>query len=86
MQRVQRLLDQDYKVPKKIMEINPQHPLIGNLSSLVDNQPDEVLIDPAIEQLYEDALLLEGLHPNPAGMVPRIQGLIERAAAALAQQ
>ncbi len=85
MQRVQRLLDQDYKVPKKIMEINPQHPLIGNLSSLVDNQPDEVLIDPAIEQLYEDALLLEGLHPNPAGMVPRIQGLIERAAAVLAQ-
>jgi molecular chaperone HtpG len=85
MQRVRRLLDQDYEVPKKILEINPQHSLVGNLRSLVENKPDEVLIDPTIEQLYEDALLLEGLHPNPAGMVPRIQELLERAAAVLVQ-
>lgn len=83
MQRVRRLLEQDYEVPKKIIEINPRHPLVQNLTLLVADQPDEALIDPAIEQLYEDALLLEGLHPNPASMVPRIQTLIERAAAAL---
>lgn len=33
-----------------------------------------------IEQLYENALLLEGLHPNPADMVGRIQALMEAAA------
>jgi hypothetical protein len=43
------------------------------------------LIDPPIEQLYENALLLEGLHPNPAGMVPRVQQLLEQAAAAAAK-
>jgi molecular chaperone HtpG len=32
-----------------------------------------------IEQIYENALLLEGLHPNPAEMVDRIQILLERA-------
>ena len=29
-----------------------------------------------IEQVYEDALLIEGLHPDPAGMVDRIQQLM----------
>ncbi len=86
MQRVRRLLEQDYEVPKKILEINPRHPLVQNLAHLVTDRPDEALIDPAIEQLYEDALLLEGLHPNPASMVPRIQTLIERAAAALVRE
>jgi molecular chaperone HtpG len=34
-----------------------------------------------IEQLYEDALLIEGLHPDPAGMIERIQQLMEAAVA-----
>jgi molecular chaperone HtpG len=32
-----------------------------------------------IEQLFEDALLIEGLHPDPASMIARIQKLIEAA-------
>jgi molecular chaperone HtpG len=35
----------------------------------------------AIEQLYESALVQEGLHPNPAEMLPRIQKLMALAAA-----
>jgi molecular chaperone HtpG len=83
MQRVRRLLNQDFEVPKKILEINPRHSLVQDLARLVAKRPDEVLIDPAIEQLYENALLIEGLHPNPATMVSRIQALIERAAAVI---
>jgi molecular chaperone HtpG len=30
--------------------------------------------------LYDNALLLEGLHPNPAAMVGRLQSLMEAAA------
>ena len=33
-----------------------------------------------IEQLYDNALLVEGLHPNPSDMVARIQTLMEAAA------
>jgi hypothetical protein len=29
--------------------------------------------------VYEDALLIEGLHPDPAGMIARIQKLMEAA-------
>jgi len=40
---------------------------------------DTVLLDDVAEQLYESAMLLEGIHPNPADMVPRIEALMEAA-------
>jgi molecular chaperone HtpG len=43
------------------------------------------LVDATIEQLHDNALLLEGLHPNPADMVERIQSLMESAVAAQAK-
>jgi len=39
------------------------------------------LLDLSIEQLFESALVQEGLHPNPAEMLPRIQRLMALAAA-----
>ncbi len=76
MQRVYRLVDQDYEVPKKVLEINPRHPLITQLNDL--SKKDE-LGEVIIEQIYESALLIEGLHPDPASMLPRIQVLMEKA-------
>ncbi|MCB9422889.1 MAG: molecular chaperone HtpG [Ardenticatenaceae bacterium] len=81
MQRIQRILDQNYEVPKKIVEVNRNHPLIANLAHLVSDSPDNELINLTIEQLYDSALVQEGLHPNPTEMVPRIQQLLELATA-----
>ena len=81
MQRIARFLDQKYEIPKKILEVNRNHPLIGNLARLVSSRPELPLINLAIEQLYDNALVQEGLHPNPAEMLPRIQQLLELAAA-----
>jgi molecular chaperone HtpG len=80
MQRLYRFMDQEYKVPKKILEINRNHPLIANLARRLSENNDTDLVDLAIEQLYENALVQEGLHPNPAEMLPRIQKLLEIAA------
>ncbi|MCP4426358.1 MAG: molecular chaperone HtpG, partial [Chloroflexi bacterium] len=79
MQRVQRFLDQNYEIPKKIVEVNRGHALIGNLARLVADSPDDERINLTIEQLYDSALVQEGLHPNPTEMVPRIQQLLELA-------
>ncbi|HEY4687999.1 MAG TPA: molecular chaperone HtpG [Anaerolineae bacterium] len=79
MARVRRLLGQEYKVPKKIMEVNRAHALTRNLADLVKGRPDDPIIDVTIEQLYDSALLVDGLHPNPAEMVGRIQQLMEAA-------
>ena len=40
---------------------------------------DGVLETEIIEQIYDSALLIEGLHPDPSSMLPRIQDLMEKA-------
>jgi len=79
LQRVRRLLERDFELQAKILELNRRHPLIQNLARLVANHPEDAVIDSTIEQLFENLLLLEGMHPNPAQMVPRIQTLLEAA-------
>jgi molecular chaperone HtpG len=76
MQRVYRLLKEDYQTPKKVLELNPKHPILVHLNSL---PPENELGQLIMDQIYEDALLIEGLHPDPAGMIERIQKIIEAA-------
>jgi len=77
VQRVYRMLEQDFEVPRKILELNRRHPLIANLAGRLGADQDAALVDEVIEQLYENALLADGIHPNPASMVGRIQRLLE---------
>lgn len=73
IQRVYRLLQSDYSLPKLVLEINPHHPLIRSLYNLPDDDP---LLRLGIEQIYENALLLEGLHANPGDMVKRTEEIL----------
>jgi molecular chaperone HtpG len=77
MDRIRRLLDQEYEIPNRILEINRGHAIIQNVADLIGS--NAVLADTIIEQLFDSALLSEGLHPNPAEMLPRIQTLMELA-------
>jgi molecular chaperone HtpG len=79
MSRVYRMLNQDYEIPKRILEINRGHPIIANLARLVTTVPEADVVDASIELLFENQLLHEGLHPNPTEMVPHIQRLMEAA-------
>jgi molecular chaperone HtpG len=79
MQRVKRMLGQDYEIPKKIMELNRGHQLIADMGALAKSGSNDALLDACIQQLYESSLLIEGLLPNPAEMIPRIQSLMEAA-------
>jgi molecular chaperone HtpG len=73
------LLGQEIQVEPKIMELNRHHPLIQNLAYLISTDADDALVTQSIEQLFENLLVIEGLHPNPALMVPRIHSLLEAA-------
>ena len=81
MDRISRMIGQDYEVPQRILEVNRNHPLISHLARLVTHRPQAEIINLSIEQLYASALVQEGLHPNPTDMLPRIQNLIELATA-----
>jgi HSP90 family molecular chaperone len=78
LQRVYRYLGKEYEVPKKILELNPSHSILKNLLQLESGSELQTAI---IEQIYDSALLVEGLHPDPSSIAPRVQQIIEAALA-----
>ena len=78
LQRVYKYLGKEYEIPKKALELNPSHEILKNLLTLESGSELQTLI---IEQIFDSALLVEGLHPDPSSMAPRVHQLIEAALA-----
>jgi molecular chaperone HtpG len=76
IQRVYQMMNQPLEIPRKVLEINPRHNLLVKLAAL---PADSDLAPLLIEQIYENALLIEGLHPDPADMIGRIQKIMAAA-------
>jgi len=76
LQRVYKYLGKEYEVPNKILELNPSHVILKKLLNIDSTSELQTLI---IEQIYDSALLVEGLHPDPSSMAPRVQKIIEAA-------
>jgi molecular chaperone HtpG len=76
LQRVYKYLGKEYEVPKKILELNPSHTI---LKKLLHMDPSSELQTLVIEQIYDSALLVEGLHPDPSSMASRVQQIMEAA-------
>ncbi len=83
LQRVYRYLGKEYDVPKKILELNPSHNILKNLLNLESGSELQTVI---IEQIYDSALLVEGLHPDPSSIAPRVQQIIEAALSRKSEQ
>ena len=79
MFRLNRLLDKNYELPVKALELNPRHPLMHNLSHLIADDGDDGLIDAVVEQVFETALLQDGIHPDPSSMADRLTLLMQAA-------
>ncbi|MEZ4633183.1 MAG: molecular chaperone HtpG [Deinococcales bacterium] len=79
MQRLQRMMGEQFQENKRILELNSKSPFIKELSNRLETSVNDPLINPLIEQLFESALVAEGIHPNPSEMLPRIQKLMEAA-------
>ena len=77
--RINRLLDKDYELPVKTLELNRRHPLMHNLSQLIAAGGDDGLIDAVVEQVFETALLQDGIHPDPSSMANRLTLLMQAA-------
>lgn len=79
-QRVYQMLERDFQAPARILELNPRHPIIQNLVAHAERGPEgDAMLEDSIQLLYENTLLAEGQHPNPAEMVAHIQRLLESA-------
>ncbi|WP_129670373.1 molecular chaperone HtpG [Candidatus Chloroploca sp. Khr17] len=80
MQRIQQMLGREADAAPRILELNLSHNLVAALAQRVEADVNDPIVTAAAEQLYDNALLIEGLHQNPAAMVPRILQLLEAAA------
>ena len=81
--RINRMLEREYELPLRTLELNPRHALLHNLGHMLAARPQDPVIDAAIEQLFETALLQDGLHPDPASMADRLLLLLEAATSAV---
>lgn len=78
LEKIMQVMDKDFTVSKRILEINLSHPIMRNLVQNMEHNNTE-LVDNAINQLYEGALLIEGYMKNPAEFVQRMNLFIEKA-------
>ncbi|MCA9490332.1 MAG: molecular chaperone HtpG, partial [Myxococcales bacterium] len=82
MERILKQVNQEAGMgpAKRILELNPKHPLIRDLAGLRQAGKAEHA-ELLARMLYDDALLLEGQVSEPAAMGKRLQDLLTRAAA-----
>ncbi len=80
MQRVLRMAQQDVPAVARILEINPDAPLIRKLASLSANPEQDAFVSRCALQLWANAQALEGTFADPEEAVTRIQAFMEEAA------
>ncbi|NDV18092.1 molecular chaperone HtpG [Pseudodesulfovibrio sp. JC047] len=76
MDKIMRVMSKDASIPKKILEINPDHVLVRNMLTIFEKNEADPFIDQAANQLFESALLLEGYLTDPHALVGRVQELL----------
>lgn len=79
MERMMKLMNQEVTPQKKILEINPAHPIIKNLSRRNIGSSTDPILRKTIMQLFESALLIEGSLDNPTDYVQRMNELLVEA-------
>jgi molecular chaperone HtpG len=82
MERILRMVDQEAPERKRILELNPSHPIIKNLAALAAKEPGSDRVKTWSEMLYDQALLAEGVVEDPATLVKRIQDLLTQVSSA----
>ena len=79
MERMMKMMDENFEGAKKVLEINLAHPLVANLIGLIPESLNDELIDSAILQVYEGALLADGSLASPQEFVKRMTELMVQA-------
>ena len=78
LQRMMQVMNKDLQsIGPKILEINPYHPIIRQLSVL--SQQDDPFAKVAVEQLFDNALIAAGLIVDPRNIVQRMNQILEKA-------
>lgn len=77
MERLFKAMNQDIPGSKRILELNPDHPVIAAMESLLDKDAASPALKEYAELLFEQALLAEGgALPDPGAFAKRLTALL----------
>ncbi len=79
MERILKAARQNVPTRQRILELNPEHPFVQAVSKLASENPADERVGTWLELLYDQAALAEGVVADPAGMVKRIQSVLNSA-------
>jgi molecular chaperone HtpG len=79
MEKLLKSMGQNIPQNKRILEINPSHPIFDALNRLFEKEQKSVVLEEYIKLLYGQALLLEGSKPkDPAAFASAVTRLMMR--------
>jgi len=81
MEKMMKMMDQKFKGEKRNLEVNMNHPIIKNMSEILQKDKKNPFLKDSVEQLFENSLLIEGLLENPVQVLTRFQKFMESASA-----
>lgn len=76
MERILKAARQNVPTRQRILELNPDHPFVQAVSKIAAENPGDERVGTWVELLYDQAALAEGVVADPAGMVKRIQAVL----------
>jgi molecular chaperone HtpG len=81
MEKMMKMMDQKFQGEKRNMEVNMSHPIIQNLSEILQKDKKHPFLKDSVEQLYDNSMLVEGLLEDPVQVLSRFQKFMESASA-----
>lgn len=76
MQKIMQMVNQQTEIPKKILEINGNHPIIMNLYEIYKKNSKDEHLTKSAEQLFYSALLQDGYVAEPYKIISGINSLL----------
>lgn len=82
MEKIMKMVNKDYQLSRRVLEINPNHPLINQMIALHKADPAAPLLKTLALQLLDNMKLREGILSDTEATIARIQQIMLDAAAA----
>jgi molecular chaperone HtpG len=79
MEKLLRVMQKGESSPRKILEINPDHPLLRALLRIHSDNPENPLIPDLVQNLFDNVQLLDGYLEDPQLMAHRALTLMDKA-------
>ena len=80
MEKLIRVMQKNDEMPTKVLEVNPDHPLMRALLQMHSADAANPLVDTFVDTLFDNVLLLDGYVKDPYLMADRNLKMLDRAA------